>query len=196
MIYGLLPDHEIRALAREAKLIEPFVNSLASDGVISYGLSSYGYDLRLADELLYLSSPTGIMVDPKAMDARYFIHQRGPTFTLPPHAFVLGRTVEYVRLPRDVSGLILNKSTYARAGILAHPTLLETGWQGVPTLEITNLNNRPARLYAHEGIVQVLFFRGALAPELSYADRGGIYQHQVGITLSRIRGPHAASRPR
>jgi dCTP deaminase len=186
---GLLPDHEIARLVKACRLIDPFEPGHVREGVISYGLSSYGYDCRLAPELLWIQPAGGFTIDPKTMDPQRFTHQAGNVLTLPANSFALGRTIERFELPRDISGLIVNKSTYARAGLLVSTTWLECGWRGTVTLGISNLNNRPARIYAHEGIAQVLFLRGAAEPLRSYADRDGLYQDQREITVSQVFAP-------
>jgi len=185
---GLLPDHEVRRLAQQG-MIHPFAEDGRAPGKISSGLQSCGYDVRLAPELLVLHRATRY-ADPKTL-ARWHYEpirpDRSGRLILPPHAFALARTVETISLPPDVAGLVLNKSTLARAGILVHTTVLEPGWTGTITLEITNLHQVPAVLYPREGIAQVLFFRAASAPEADYPTRGGIYQNQRAITPPTVR---------
>ncbi|MBM3451393.1 MAG: dCTP deaminase [Armatimonadetes bacterium] len=199
MTTGLQPDRWIREMAMRERMIEPFEERLVRAGVLSYGVSSYGYDMRLADEFLVFTNVWGAVVDPKKLDAAAYIRHVGETCLIPPNSFVLGRSVERFRMPRDVTGVVIGKSTYARAGILVNVTPLEAGWEGTVTIEVSNLTPLPARVYAGEGIAQVLFFQGAEPPETSYGDRGGIYQKQTGITLPRVadgsRGAAARKRP-
>jgi dCTP deaminase len=183
---GLLPDHEIRRLALEHGMIEPFVDHLVRDGVISYGLGSAGYDVRLGEEFLVFANTYPTLVDPKRMDERAFVRQNGPEVIVPPNSFVLAATLEYLRMPEDVLGIVLGKSTYARCGLVVNATPLEPSWEGAITLEISNTTPLPARLYAGEGIAQILFFRLAAHPEVTYADRRGVYQGQRGVTLPRV----------
>lgn len=184
---SIKPDHWIRRMALEEKMIEPFEEKLMRQGVISYGLSSFGYDIRVADEFLIFTASTGelTVVDPKALDHRAMSRYQGPVCIIPPNSFALARSVEYFRMPRNVLGICLGKSTYARTGIITNFTPFEPAWEGHVTIEISNTTPLPAKIYANEGIAQVLFFEGE-APEVSYADRGGKYQAQTGITLPRL----------
>ncbi len=166
-------------------MIEPFEPAQVRGPVISYGLSSYGYDIRLADEFKALADGGG-MLDPKALAADTFVDLKARTFDLPPHAFVLGQTVEYFRIPRNVLTLCVGKSSYARCGVLVNVTPFEPGWEGHATLCITNLGPRPVRLHAEEGIAQVLFFESDEPCEVTYADKRGKYQAQQGITPARL----------
>lgn len=181
------PDYWIRRMAQEHAMIDPFVERLVRDGVISYGLSSFGYDIRVADEFRIFTPSTGklTVVDPKAMDERAMIEHRGDVCIIPPNSFALARSVEYFRMPRNVLGICLGKSTYARTGIITNFTPFEPGWEGFVTIEISNTTPLPAKIYANEGIAQVIFFEGE-QPEVSYADRKGKYQAQQGITLPRL----------
>ena len=169
-------------------MIEPFVPRLVQDGVISYGLSSYGYDVRLAEEFrVPRGEPEGAPVlDPKAMRDGFLAAVRAATFDLAPGTFVLGRTVEYLRIPADVLTLCTGKSSYARCGVLINVTPFEPGWEGFATLCIANVGRQSVRLYAGEGIAQVLFFRSDTPCETSYADRAGRYQAQRGVTPARM----------
>lgn len=185
-VCGLLPDHEIRRLCREARLIEPFVDHIVREGVLSYGLSSAGYDCRLGDDLLVFTNISPAVVDPKAVDERAFVRCEGSPLMIPPHSFALGVTLETFHIPADILALVVGKSTLARCGLVLHATPLEPGWYGRVTLEISNTTPLPARLYPGEGIGQVLFFRLASRPEATYADRGGLYQGQRDITLPRV----------
>jgi dCTP deaminase len=185
---GILPDHEIRRLAA-AGMIKPFREDSRQAGKISFGLQPFGYDVRLAPELLVLRQDAPF-VDPKRLARHHYDRlspRRDGTLLLPPRAFALGRTIETISLPQDITALVLNKSTLARSGILVHTTVLEAGWSGTITLEITNLNHVPAVLHPSEGIAQVLFFRGTAPPEADYAARGGLYQGQQGITPPKVR---------
>ena len=183
---GLKPDHWIKKMALEQGMIEPFVDGQKRDGVISYGVSSYGYDIRVADEFKIFTNVHSRIVDPKSFDPNSMVDFKGDVCIIPPNSFVLARSVETVRMPRTVTGLVLCKSTYIRAGVLIPTTVLEAGWEGVITLEIGNVTPLPAKVYANEGIAQVLFFEGDEAPEVSYAERKGKYQHQTGVVLPRI----------
>jgi len=185
---GLKPDHWIRRMALEHRMIEPFVDGQVRDGVISYGLSSYGYDIRVADEfkIFQLKSSRSIVVDPKAFDADSFIDFRGETCVIPPNSFALGRTVEYFRVPRGVLTVCFGKSSYARCGIIVNVTPFEPEWEGYVTLEISNTTPLPAKIYANEGIAQVLFFEADEECEASYADKKGKYQRQQSIVLPRL----------
>lgn len=185
---SIKPDHWIRRMARETGMIEPFEERQVSRGTISYGLSSFGYDIRVADEFRIFTSATGRLsvVDPKAIDESAMSFYQGEVCIVPPNSFALARTVEYFRIPRNVITLCVGKSTYARCGIIVNVTPFEPAWEGYVTLEISNTTPLPAKIYANEGIAQVLFFEGE-APEISYADRQGKYQKQTGITLPRMK---------
>lgn len=179
-------DRWIRRMAEEHGMIEPFSPSQVREGTISYGASSFGYDIRVAPEFKVFTNVFNVVVDPKAFDDRSFVDVNGPTCIIPPNSFALARTVEYFRVPRDVLVLCVGKSTYARCGIIVNVTPLEPGWEGFLTLEISNTTPLPAKIYADEGIAQLLFFRGEEEPEVTYADRKGKYQNQVGVTLPRL----------
>jgi len=155
-------------------------------GVISYGLSSYGYDIRIADEFKIFTNVNSTIVDPKHMDPGTMVDFRGPVCVIPPNSFALGRTVEYFRVPRNVLCTCVGKSTYARCGIITNVTPFEPEWEGYVTLEISNTTPLPAKIYANEGIAQVLFFESDEACEVSYKDKAGKYQAQQGITLPRL----------
>ncbi len=167
-------------------MIEPFEADQMRDGCISYGVSSYGYDIRVAPEFKVFTNVHNVVVDPKEFDDRSFVDVEADSCIIPPNSFALARTVEYFRVPRDVLVLCVGKSTYARCGIIVNVTPLEPGWRGYLTLEISNTTPLPARIYANEGIAQLLFFRGEEAPEVAYSDRGGKYQDQVGVTLPKL----------
>ena len=183
---GLKPDYWIRKMALEYGMIEPFVDRQVCNGVISYGLSSYGYDIRVADEFKIFTNVHSTIVDPKQFDPKSMVDFKGEVCIIPPNSFVLARSVERMRIPRNVTGLVLCKSTYIRAGVLIPTTVLEAGWEGEITLEIGNVTPLPAKVYAYEGIAQVLFFEGDGACEVSYADRKGKYQRQKGVVLPKV----------
>ena len=179
-------DRWIRQLAVEKGMIKPFEERQVGAGAISYGLSSYGYDLRIADEFKIFTNINNTLVDPKAFDPRSFVDYQGPVCIVPPNSFVLGRSVEYFKIPRNVLTLCVGKSTYARCGIITNVTPFEPEWEGFVTLEISNTTPLPAKIYANEGIAQVLFFESDEACQTSYADRQGKYQGQQGIVLPTI----------
>ena len=181
-------DAWIRKMALEHKMIEPFQEGLVTKGKISYGLSSYGYDVRVGRHFKIFHNLHSTLVDPKAFDHRSFVDHVGDECIIPPNSFVLAETVERFRVPREVLSVCLGKSTYARCGIIVNVTPLEPEWEGVVTIEISNTTPLPAKIYANEGIAQILFFRanpGELC-ETSYADRKGKYQNQPGLTLPKI----------
>jgi dCTP deaminase len=182
----IMPDSWIRRMATEAGMIEPFVEAQRREGVISYGLSSYGYDARIAEEFKIFTNVDNAVVDPKSFSSAGFVTRTGPTCIIPPNSFVLGHTVEYFRIPRDVLVICLGKSTYARCGLIVNVTPLEPEWEGQVTIEISNTTPLPAKIYANEGICQFLFLKGEAPPEVSYADRGGKYMRQRGVALPRL----------
>jgi dCTP deaminase len=173
-------------MVREHGMIEPFQETQVKDGVISYGLSSYGYDLRVSDEFKIFTDVYGVTVDPKNFDPRSFVDWTGATCVVPPNSFALARSIEYFRIPRNVLTVCVGKSTYARCGIIVNVTPFEPEWEGHVTLEISNTTPLPAKIYAEEGIAQVLFFESSDPCETSYADREGKYQAQRGLTLPRV----------
>ena len=183
---GLKPDHWIRKMALEKGMIEPFADSQVRDGVISYGVSSYGYDIRVADEFKIFTNVYSAVVDPKHFDTNSMVDYKGEICVIPPNSFALARTIEYFRIPRDVLTVCLGKSTYARCGIIVNVTPFEPEWEGYVTLEISNTTPLPARIYAHEGIAQVLFFQADEVCEVSYADKKGKYQKQQAIVLPKL----------
>lgn len=183
---GLKPDHWIRKMALEQGMIEPFVDHQIREGVISYGVSSYGYDVRVADEFKIFTNVYSAIVDPKQFDTRSMVDFRGDVCIIPPNSFALAKTVEYFRIPRKVLTVCLGKSTYARCGLIVNVTPFEPEWEGFVTLEISNTTPLPARIYANEGIAQVLFFEADEVCETSYADKKGKYQHQQSIILPKI----------
>lgn len=184
---ALQSDKWIRKMALEHKMIEPFVDGQIreADGVklVSYGLSSYGYDLRVAEEFKVFTNVYGSVVDPKNFQANSFIDIKAKTCIIPPNSFALARSVEYFRIPRNVLTMCIGKSTYARCGIIVNVTPFEPEWEGTVTLEISNTTPLPAKIYAGEGLAQVLFFVGAESCETSYKDRKGKYMGQMGITV-------------
>ena len=179
-------DRWIRRMARERGMIEPFTDGQVSEGVISYGLSSYGYDMRVSDEFRIFHNALSPLVDPKSFDERSFIEYQGDFCIVPPNSFALARSVEYFRIPRNVLTICVGKSTYARCGIITNVTPFEPEWEGHVTLEISNTTPLPARIYANEGIAQVLFFESDEDCETSYADKKGKYQGQTGVTPPRL----------
>jgi len=176
-------------MAREHGLIEPFADEQVRGGetsrIVSYGTSSYGYDVRCADEFKIFTNINTAVVDPKAFDEKSFVDFRGPCCIIPPNSFALARTVEYFRIPRNVLTICLGKSTYARCGIIVNVTPLEPEWEGHVTLEFSNTSPLPAKIYANEGVAQVIFLESDEACEVSYRDRSGKYQGQRGVTLPR-----------
>jgi dCTP deaminase len=183
---GLKPDTWIVRMARDHRMIEPFEEGQVRDGVISYGVSSYGYDIRVADEFKIFTNVFSAIVDPKHFDTRSMVDYRGEVCVIPPNSFALARTVEYFRIPRTVLTICVGKSTYARCGIIVNVTPFEPEWEGYVTLEISNTTPLPARIYANEGIAQVLFFEADEACRISYADKKGKYQRQQTIELPRL----------
>jgi dCTP deaminase len=179
-------DRWIRQMALEKGMIKPFEERQVRQGVISFGLSSYGYDIRIADEFKIFTNINSTIVDPKTFDPRSFVDYQGPICIIPPNSFALGRSVEYFRIPRNVITITVGKSTYARCGIITNVTPFEPEWEGYVTLEISNTTPLPARIYANEGIAQVLFFESDEPCLTSYADRQGKYQGQQGIVLPTV----------
>ena len=180
------PDKWIRKMALEHKMIEPFEDRQVREGVISYGLSSYGYDMRVADEFKIFTNVDSATVDPKNFAANSFVDRQTDCCIIPPNSFALARTVEYFRVPRDILVICLGKSTYARCGIIVNVTPLEPGWEGHVTLEFSNTTPLPAKVYANEGACQFLFLKGNEPCEISYADRAGKYMGQKGVTLPKL----------
>lgn len=178
-------DRWIREMASKG-MIEPFSENQVREGVISFGVSSYGYDMRIADEFKIFTNINNTIVDPKNFDPRSFVDFKGEVCIIPPNSFALGYSVEYFRIPRDVLVICLGKSTYARCGIVVNVTPLEPEWEGHVTIEISNTTPLPARIYANEGIAQLLFLGGEEVCQVSYADKAGKYQAQKGITLPRM----------
>lgn len=182
----ILVDWEIREYVKKYQMLEPFEDGLKRAGVISYGLSSMGYDIRVTDEYKVFTNVHQAVVDPKQFNPNSFVDLKADVCVIPPNSFALARSVEYFRLPRSVMGICLGKSSYARCGIVVNITPLEPEWEGHLTIEISNTTPLPARIYSHEGIAQVLFFEAGSLPDVSYADRKGKYQAQQGITLPKV----------
>jgi dCTP deaminase len=178
-------DRWIRDMASKG-MIEPFNQNQVRGGVISYGVSSYGYDMRITDEFKIFTNINNTVVDPKSFDPKSFVDFKGSECIIPPNSFVLGHSVEYFRIPRDVLVICLGKSTYARCGLVVNVTPLEPEWEGHVTIEISNTTPLPAKLYSNEGIAQLIFLGGSEVCETSYADKSGKYQAQKGITLPRM----------
>lgn len=183
---SIMSDRWITEMATKHGMIEPFEGRQVREGVISYGVSSYGYDMRVATEFRIFTNVMNQIVDPKAFDARCFVEVETDVCIVPPNSFALARSVEYFRIPRNVLTVTVGKSTYARCGIITNVTPFEPEWEGYVTLEISNTTPLPAKIYANEGIAQVLFFEGNEEPEVSYADKKGKYQGQHGVTLPRL----------
>jgi dCTP deaminase len=183
---GIKSDAWIRKMAQDQKMIDPFEESQVRKGVISYGLSSYGYDIRVSDEFKIFTNINTTIVDPKDFSRQSLVDFQGPVCIIPPNSFALARTVEYFRIPRSILTICVGKSTYARCGIIVNVTPFEPEWEGHATLEISNTTPLPARIYAREGIAQVIFFEADEVCERSYADKQGKYQGQQEITLPRL----------
>ncbi len=182
----VMPDHWIRDQAVSKGMIEPFIEAQKRDGVISYGLSSFGYDARVAEDFKIFTNVDSAIVDPKNFSPSSFVDRAGPVCVIPPNSFALAHTVEYFRIPRDILVICLGKSTYARCGIIVNVTPLEPEWEGQVTIEISNTTPLPAKIYANEGICQFLFLQGAASCETSYADKSGKYMRQRGVSLPKL----------
>src|SRR6187401_1929852 len=183
---SILSDRWIREQAQSHNMIEPFVEAQRREGCISYGLSSYGYDARVADEFKIFTNVDSAVVDPKNFAENSFVDRTTDVCIIPPNSFALARTIEYFRIPRDVLVVCVGKSTYARCGIIVNVTPLEPEWEGHVTLEFSNTTPLPAKIYANEGVAQMLFFESDEVCETSYRDRGGKYQGQEGVTLPKV----------
>jgi len=183
---GLKPDRWIREMCKKHGMIEPFEENQVRNGAISYGLSSYGYDFRVADEFKIFTGDNAAVVDPKNFDGKLLSDFQGPVCIIPPNSFALGRTVEYFRIPRSVLTITFGKSTYARCGIIVNVTPFEPEWEGFATLEISNTGPRPAKIYANEGLAQIIFFEADEPCDISYAEKKGKYQKQTIITPAKI----------
>jgi dCTP deaminase len=183
---GVKPDRWIREMALEHGMIEPFVEKQVRQGVISYGVSSYGYDMRVADDFKVFTNVFSAVVDPKDFSPNSFVDIKADVCIIPPNSFALARTIEYFRIPRSVLTITVGKSTYARCGLIVNVTPFEPQWEGYVTLEISNTTPLPAKVYANEGIAQVIFFEADEECEVSYADKQGKYQGQTGVTPPRL----------
>ena len=179
-------DRWIKRMAAEHGMISPFEASQVRAGVVSYGVSSYGYDIRVADEFKIFTNINSTLIDPKDFDPKSFVDLKADVCIVPPNSFALAHTIEYFRIPRDVVTITVGKSTYARCGVITNVTPFEPEWEGYVTLEISNTTPLPAKIYANEGIAQVLFFKGDEPPEVSYRDKQGKYQGQKGVTLPKL----------
>ena len=184
---GIKSDNWIKKMALENKMIAPFTDKQTTEGAISYGVSSYGYDIRVTDEFKVFTDVFNTVVDPKDFNEKSFVTMITDECIIPPNSFALARTVEYFRIPKNVITVCLGKSTYARCGIIVNVTPFEPEWEGHVTLEISNTTPLPAKIYANEGIAQVLFFEGDEQCDVTYADKKGKYQKQTGITLPRMK---------
>lgn len=184
---SLQPDHWIRKMAKEHRMIEPFEDGLVRNGKVSYGLSSFGYDLRVADEFKIFTNVHSAIVDPKNFDDNSFVDVKGKgSVLIPPNSFALTRSLEYLKIPRNVMGLCIGKSTYARCGILVNVTPLQPEWEGSLIIEISNTTPLPAKIYAGEGIAEILFFKSETDAERSYSDLSGAYSKQTSIVLPKV----------
>lgn len=179
-------DRWIRKMALEHDMINPFSEKQVKEGVISYGVSSYGYDLRVADEFKIFTNVNSSIIDPKKFDEKSFVNVTSACAIIPPNSFALARSIEYFKIPRDILTICVGKSTYARCGIIVNVTPFEPEWEGFVTLEISNTTPLPAKIYANEGLCQILFFQSDEPCEISYADRKGKYQGQKGIVLPKL----------
>lgn len=179
-------DKWISRMCREHKMIEPYEEKQVRQGMISYGVSSYGYDIRVADEYKIFTNVNSTLVDPKGFDNRNFVTVTGDHCIIPPNSFALAKTVEYFRIPRNVLAICVGKSTYARCGLIVNVTPLEPEWEGILTLEISNTTPLPAKVYSNEGIAQLCFFESDEICATSYKDKSGKYMHQPGLTLPRM----------
>ena len=183
---SVLSDKSIRKLVLEEGMISPFEDKQVRDGKISYGLSSFGYDARVSEEFKIFTNVNSEIVDPKDFKPTNFVTKNVPICVIPPNSFVLARTIERFKIPKDILVICLGKSTYARCGIIVNVTPLEPGWEGYVTLEFSNTTPLPAKIYANEGVAQFIFLKGDEIPEVSYADRNGKYMGQTGVTLPKV----------
>ena len=183
---SVLSDRWIKKMAIEKEMIKPFVSEQKSSKIISYGLSSYGYDARVSNEFKIFTDVDSVIVDPKNFKKNSFVSRTSKECIIPPNSFALASTVEYFKIPNDVLVICLGKSTYARCGIIVNVTPLEPGWEGHVTLEFSNTTPLPAKIYANEGAAQFIFLKGNEDPEITYAQRGGKYMKQTGVTLPKV----------
>tara|TARA_B110001454_G_C12665293_1_gene411310 strand:+ start:503 stop:1057 length:555 start_codon:yes stop_codon:yes gene_type:complete len=182
----VLSDRWIKKMAKETGMIKPFVEKQESKNLISYGLSSFGYDARVSNEFKIFTDVDSALVDPKNFKNNSFVSRTSNECIIPPNSFVLASTVEYFKIPKDVLVICLGKSTYARCGIIVNVTPLEPGWEGYVTLEFSNTSPLPAKIYANEGAAQFIFLQGSEKPEVTYDQRNGKYMNQTGVTLPKI----------
>ena len=183
---SIMSDKWIKKMSKDHAMINPFVNNQVKDGSISFGLSSYGYDIRVSDEYKIFTNVNNSVVDPKNFDEKSFVDFKGDVCIVPPNSFALARSIEYFKIPRKVLTICVGKSTYARCGIIVNVTPFEPEWEGYVTLEISNTTPLPAKIYSNEGLCQVLFFESDENCEISYKDKSGKYHKQTGITLPKI----------
>ena len=183
---SVLSDRWIKKMALEKEMIQPFVSKQEGEKVISYGLSSFGYDARVSDEFKIFTDVDSAVVDPKNFKSNSFVSRKVKECIIPPNSFVLASTIEYFKIPKDVLVICLGKSTYARCGIIVNVTPLEPGWEGYVTLEFSNTTPLPAKIYANEGVAQFIFLKGNEKPEVTYAERNGKYMGQTGVTLPKV----------
>jgi dCTP deaminase len=183
---SVLSDKWIKKMALEHEMISPFEEKQIRGGKISYGLSSFGYDARVSDEFKIFTNVNSEIVDPKNFKATNFVTKNVSECIIPPNSFVLAKTVEYFKVPKDILVICLGKSTYARCGIIVNVTPLEPSWEGYVTLEFSNTTPLPAKIYANEGVAQFVFLKGNETPETTYADRKGKYMRQTGVTLPKV----------
>jgi len=182
----VLSDKWIKKMVSKNKMISPFKSKQVRKNKISFGLSSYGYDARVSNEFKIFTNVNSEIVDPKNFKSSNFITKKSSECIIPPNSFVLARTVEYFKIPKDILVICLGKSTYARCGIIVNVTPLEPGWEGYVTLEFSNTTPLPANIYANEGVAQFIFLKGNEVPEVTYADRKGKYMKQTGVTLPKV----------
>ena len=183
---SIMPDKWIKEQSLKNNMITPFEKTLNNKGVLSYGLSSYGYDARVANEFKIFTNVNSGIVDPKVFKKESFVTKIGRECIIPPNSFALARTMEYFKIPENVLVICLGKSTYARCGIIVNVTPLEPGWEGYVTLEFSNTTPLPAKIYTNEGVAQFIFLKGNEKPEVTYADRKGKYMGQTGVTLPKV----------
>jgi dCTP deaminase len=183
---SVLSDRWIKKMALEKEMIKPFVAEQQKDKIISYGLSSFGYDARVSDEFKIFTDVDSVIVDPKNFNKNSFVSRKINECTIPPNSFVLASTVEYFKIPKDILVICLGKSTYARCGIIVNVTPLEPGWEGHVTLEFSNTTPLPAKIYANEGAAQLIFLQGNEEPTITYEKRNGKYMKQTGVTLPKV----------
>ena len=181
-----MPDFWIKKMVKEKQMISPFVEKLEKDGVLSYGLSSYGYDARVSKNFKIFTNVNSATVDPKKFSDTSFVDREVDYCIIPPNSFALARTVEYFKIPKETLVICVGKSTYARCGIIVNVTPLEPGWEGYVTLEFSNTTPLPVKIYANEGVAQFIFLKGNEKPEITYADRDGKYMGQTGVTLPKV----------